>query len=308
MNVHEYSMSSHKSIPIVNKSSLVINFTTAGIGGNFAWLFVHPFNTAAIRMNLVTTSNHTGNAPSFLSFLRQTIREKGFSSLYAGIEAGLVRQTFYATSRVGLFEVVRDEIAKYRKTDIWSRLLTGVLSGGMAALISCPSEVTLVRMSNDATLPIENRRNYSGIFNAFSRILKEEGISAFFRGSSPFVTRACLVGAVQLGSYDMFREKFTQIGITNTTLNVFYASMCSGFIYSVITMPFETTKNRMAFQKIDVTTGKLPYTSTIQTIFKISSSEGILKLFSGFSPYYLRCGGHSVIMFMTVESLRQLLI
>lgn len=61
-------------------------------------------------------------------------------------------------------------------------------------MISCPAEVTLVRMSNDATLPVDKRRNYSGVMNAFQRILREEGAATFFRGCGPFVNRAMLVG------------------------------------------------------------------------------------------------------------------
>ena len=33
---------------------------------------------------------------------------------------------------------------------------------------------------------------------------------------------------------------------------------------------------------------------------------GVLKLWSGFPPYYLRCGGHTVLMFMSVEWLRKM--
>lgn len=122
-------------------------------------------------------------------------------SLYNGLSAGILRQIFYATSRFGLFEVFRDEMAKYRETDIWSRLISGCASGAMAAFISCPAEVTLVRLSNDATLPPEKRRNYTGVTNAFSRIIKEEGPKAFFSGSAPFVNRAMLVGVVQVGMF-----------------------------------------------------------------------------------------------------------
>ncbi len=64
----------------------------------------------------------------------------------------------------------------------------------IAAGISCPAEVTLVRMSNDATLPLDKRRNYTGVVNAFQRILSEEGAATFFRGCGPFVNRAMLVG------------------------------------------------------------------------------------------------------------------
>ncbi len=175
----------------------------------------------------------------------------------------------------------------------------------MAALISCPAEVTLVRMSNDASQPPEKRRNYKGVADAFRRIIKEEGVPTFFRGSGPFVNRAMLVGAVQVGTYDQFRQLFKEWGATGDNINNFYASMASGLIYSLITMPFETAKNRMAFQRPDPVTGQRPYTGALQTMRSIVAKEGITKLWAGFPPYYLRCGGHTVVMFMSVEWLRK---
>jgi hypothetical protein len=62
---------------------------------------------------------------SFPSYLSMIVKEQGAMSLYSGLSAGLLRQFFYTTSRLGLFEVFRDELAKYRPTDIWSRLSTG---------------------------------------------------------------------------------------------------------------------------------------------------------------------------------------
>lgn len=265
-------------------------------------------------MNLASTTSssvsaHTQPPIPFRSYLMNTIRKEGIVSLYSGLSAGILRQVFYSTSRFGLFELFRDELAKYRTIDFASRLFTGVISGGIAALISCPAEVTLVRISNDGQLPIEKRRNYKGVINAFTRILTEEGVSAFFRGSGPFVSRAMLVGAVQVGTYDQFRETFRNVfNVRNQFSNVFCASMASGLLYSTVTMPFETSKNRMAFQKPDPSTGKLLYNSTIQTITTIAKNEGVLKLWTGFSPYYLRCGGHTVIMFMSIEYIRKLLV
>lgn len=126
------------------------------------WTVVHPFNTVCVRMNLASavaaSSGNTKASLSFPSYLSMTIREQGAMSLYSGLSAGLLRQIFYTTARIGLFEVFRDEMAKYRQTDIWSRLSTGMVSGGIAALISCPAEVTLVRISNDQTQPAAMRR------------------------------------------------------------------------------------------------------------------------------------------------------
>jgi solute carrier family 25 oxoglutarate transporter 11 len=180
--------------PTSRVPQVFVNFATAGLGGVMGWVAIHPCNTVAIRMNLAMMSGN-GAQLSFVNYLRTMIKEQGVSSLYNGLSAGITRQIFYATSRfgqstehpeetpplipmhlftpvlpflatfhhqTGLFEVLRDEMAKYRPTDIWSRLSVGVVSGGMAALISCPAEVTLVRMSNDSTLEVSKRRNYTG--------------------------------------------------------------------------------------------------------------------------------------------------
>lgn len=111
------------SKPLV--SPTVVNFSTAGLGGIMGWCVVHPFNTVCVRMNLATASGSPKGNLSFVKYLSSTVKEAGFMSLYAGLSAGLLRQTCYATSRFGLFEVFRDEMAKYRPTDIWSRLSTG---------------------------------------------------------------------------------------------------------------------------------------------------------------------------------------
>lgn len=292
--------------------STAVKFGTAGLGGCMAWLMIHPANTMAVRMNLEGAANPGKKLPGFVSFIGAQVREKGIASAYSGLGAGMLRQVFYATSRFGLFEVYRDMLkatgtfspkGEVNGTD---RLLAGLGSGACAAFISCPAEVSLVRMSTDTQLPPESRRNYKNVADAASRIIKEEGISTFWRGSAPFVQRAMLVGVCQVGTLDQGKEIYERkLGIMRGTyMNVFCAAMTSGLLYSLITMPFESCKNRMAFQKPDPNTGKLMYTSTVQTMKSVAAKEGVLSLWNGFFPYYTRCGGHTVLMFVFVDMLR----
>eukprot|EP00123_Amoebidium_parasiticum_P005475 comp16659_c0_seq1/m.14870 comp16659_c0_seq1/g.14870 ORF comp16659_c0_seq1/g.14870 comp16659_c0_seq1/m.14870 type:complete len:300 (-) comp16659_c0_seq1:345-1244(-) len=282
-----------------------VSFATAGLGGVLGWIVVHPANTCAIRMNLATMTAPPGQkTASFVKFTSNVIKNEGVGSLYKGLTAGITRQIFYATSRFGLYEVFRDQMAKYRETDILSRVINGVLSGGCAAVISCPAEVSLVRMSNDNALPKEQRRNYKGVYDAASRIMREEGFAAFYRGCAPFVNRAMLVGACQVATYDQFKVSYKNMGLTGLS-NECASSMSAGLLYSIITMPFETAKNRMAFQKPDAN-GKLPYKGTFQTIGAVAKASGVLSLWNGFIPYFTRCGGHTVMMFLFVEQLRKL--
>jgi len=289
--------------PPQKKLSKAVSFATAGLGGILGWIIIHPVNTLSVRMNLEAMSNPSAAKKRFPKFASDLIKAEGATGLYAGLGAGITRQIFYATSRFGLFEVFRDKIAEYREIDIWSRLLAGCTSGGAAAFISCPAEVSLVRMSNDKSLPMEQRRNYTSVFNCASRIAAEEGPAAFFRGAGPFVNRAMLVGATQVGLYDQFKSIFRGWGVTGAIPNTFCGAMTAGLVYSIITNPLETAKNRMAMQKKGKD-GKLPYKGTIQTVQKIAADEGPKALWRGFPPYYLRCGGHTVMMFIFVELLR----
>ena len=287
--------------PVVKpKTGKGIVFLTSGLGGMAGWVVVHPANTIAVRMSL--------NPPNTKFSLSQMLQKSGgVMGLYDGLSAGVLRQVFYATSRLGLFETFRDILHDYRgKTDFASRVGIGAVTGGMAAYISCPMEVCVVRMSNDGTLPMDQRKNYSSVFDVAGRIIKEEGVLAFWNGSSPFVVRAMMVGVFQVATLDQFKDLFTKnFGQQKDSLiNVFSSAMASGLIYSVATMPLEACKNRMANQKIDPTTGKLPYTGILQTMQKVSATEGFMALYNGFLPYYMRCGGHTVAMFLFVQMFR----
>jgi solute carrier family 25 oxoglutarate transporter 11 len=167
-------------------------------------------------------------------------------------------------------------------------------------------EVATVRMSNDVTLPPEERRNYKGLTDVVKRIYTEEGVGAFWRGSIPFAQRAALVGVFQVATLDQFKELYAHYfnQKKGSLSNVFCSAMSSGLIYSIATMPLEASKNRMASQKPDKVTGKLPYTSTLQTLRTVAANEGFLALYNGFLPYYVRCGGHTIAMFITVQMMR----
>lgn len=81
--------------------------------------------------------------------------------------------------------------------------------------------------------------------------------------------------------------------------------MTSGFLFAAITAPLETAKNRMAFQKPDPATGVKVYKTTMQTMATVAKIDGMGALWGGFFPYYLRCGGQTVLMFVAVEYFRK---
>jgi hypothetical protein len=98
-------------------------FGSSGLGGCLGWVIVHPFNTLAVRSNLASASGQTFSLSSML-------KNQGFWSLYDGLSAGVARQVFYATSRLGLFEIFRDVLHEFRgKTDFTARYVVPVVFG-----------------------------------------------------------------------------------------------------------------------------------------------------------------------------------
>merc|ERR1712176_503268 len=82
-----------------------------------------------------------------------------------------------------------------KNVPLHSKMFMGMTSGGIGSFVGTPSELALVRMSNDKKLPVEQRRNYHGVGDALVRIAKEDGFPALFTGAPVTVLRACLLSA-----------------------------------------------------------------------------------------------------------------
>lgn len=86
-----------------------------------------------------------------------------------------------------------------------------MLASSTAALIGAfsgnPADLILIRMQADVSLPVENRRNYTNVFNACARIVREEGFTALWRGSVPTMVRAVMLNLGMLATYDQAKEK-----------------------------------------------------------------------------------------------------
>ena len=54
----------------------------------------------------------------------------------------------------------------------FQRAYCGALSGFIGALIGNPPDLALVRMQADNQLPVNERRNYKNVLDAFARISK----------------------------------------------------------------------------------------------------------------------------------------
>ena len=67
-------------------------------------------------------------------------------------------------------------------------------------------------MTADGKLPPAEKRNYTSVFNALARIVKEEGVLTCWRGAVPTMGRAAVVNAAQLASYSQAKQSLVSTG------------------------------------------------------------------------------------------------
>jgi len=85
----------------------------------------------------------------------------------------------------------------------------------------------------------------------------------------------------------------------------FCASMVAGLVAAAVTSPVDVVKTRVMNQPV---IGGRPtlYLSTVDCVRKTVKAEGLLSLYKGFVPNWIRIGPHTIITFLVYEQLRLL--
>ena len=271
-----------------------------------ATLFVQPLDLVKNRMQL---SGEMGAARQYKNSgqaVLSILKTEGVRGIYTGLSAGLLRQATYTTTRLGIYMTLFDMCTKDGKApNFFMKMGLGITAGGIGAFVGTPAEVALIRMTADGRLPVDQRRGYTGVVNALSRIIKEEGVVTLWRGWKPTVTRAMVVNAAQLASYSQAKQFLLQSGYFGDNLFLhFCASMISGLITTAASMPVDIAKTRI--QNMKIIDGKPEYKNGLDVVLKTVRNEGFFSLWKGFTPYYARLGPHTVLTFIFVEQLNKL--
>jgi solute carrier family 25 oxoglutarate transporter 11 len=289
-------MSNEKQKTIPN----YIKFTFGGSAGMAATLFVQPLDLVKNRMQLAATQQE--RATSF-QVLRKIIVNEGVFALYTGLSAGLLRQATYTTTRLGvyswLFETFSDE---NNAPNVHTNAALGMAAGMCGAFVGTPAEVSLIRMTADGRLPAAERRNYKNVFEALTRIIREEGILTLWRGAIPTMGRAMVVNAAQLATYSQAKQILINTGFFHDGILLhFCASMISGLVTTAASMPVDIAKTRV--QNMKTIDGKPEYKGALDVLVKVVKNEGPFALWKGFTPYYFRLGPHTVLTFIFLEQM-----
>mmetsp|Transcript_21901 Transcript_21901/g.45009 ORF Transcript_21901/g.45009 Transcript_21901/m.45009 type:complete len:312 (-) Transcript_21901:200-1135(-) len=295
--------------------ALATKMVIAAFAGMGAATICHPLDVVRVQMQ-TEGSDFTGPVDCGKKIVARDGVKKG---LYAGISAAYLRQWLYGSCRIGIYAFLLEQAqqkniaAGLPKNQIafGSKLLMGMTSGGIGSFIGTPSELALVRMSNDSKLPAILRRNYNGVTDCVKRIASEEGLIKLWTGAKVTVMRAMVLSACVLGCSSEIKMRLTASGFFGTEGNLifgglpllFVATLISSFIANIFSNPFDVVKSRVQNQKADPKTGELPYNGTLDCFLKIIAKDGVPKLWAGFTPAFVKLAPYTIISLTLTEKI-----
>lgn len=224
--------------------------------------------------------------------------------LYSGLSAGILRQAVYTTARMGFFGTFMGHYnskAKQsnRSVTFSERAIASLSAGGLGAVLGNPADLALIRMQSDGLRAPAERKNYTSVINALSRISKSEGIASLWNGCLPTVLRAMALNFGQLAFFSEAKSQLNKNTVTKDWSNgtkQFSASLVAGFFASFFSLPFDFVKTRLQKQGGEVgRVGEVKYTGAWDCVRKVIRDEGILRFYRGFGTYYVRIAPHAML-------------
>ena len=304
--------STKQSNAVVPLSTRMVLGALSGMG---AATFCHPLDVIRVRLQ-------TGGHGSIVQTTMLAYQQGG---LYAGIGAAYLRQWTYGSCRMGIYSYLLEgaKASHGGSADaipFHLKLGMGMISGGIGSFVGTPSELALVRLSNDGKLPPSERRNYKGVVDCLRRIaLEEGGLRAWWTGATPTVLRATVLSSFLMGGTSQAKsflkstgrfEQQNDVGTTELKGDwlsgiplLFCSTLISSFCANVAANPFDVVKSRMQNMPVPAIGEEPLYRGSLDCLRKSIANEGIMVLSKGFGPAFVKLAPYTVISLTLVDTM-----
>lgn len=173
------------------------------------------------------------------------------------------------------------------------KVLAGMLSGGLAAALTSPTELVKTRL--------QSRTNtLCSPWQVVRQVVAEQGVHGLWKGALPGMVRASLLTASQCATYDEVKRRVMHnTGWADGTATQLACSLVTGLVTTTITNPVDVVKTTL------YVSGDR-YSGALRAAADILRREGPRGLLSGWVANYTRLGPQTMVTFLVAERLRVL--
>ncbi len=231
------------------------------------------------------------------------------NELYRGITPNIVGNAISWSSYFMLYEFFKQTTRHHKQLDDSKNLetreilLCGCAAGLTTSFFTNPIWVLKTRMLSTSN---KTPGAYSSMTDGILRIVKEEGITGFWRGLTPSLIGVGH-GTIQITLYDkikIFQQE--RKGYSNSdplsTLEYTVASATSKVSSTLIMYPFQVLRSRMQNY-----TSSNQHQNLVNTALQIFKKEGMLGFYKGMVPNLLRMVPSTSMTFVVYEKVKEAL-
>lgn len=175
-------------------------------GGTAGALAISVFNPAEVVKTQVQT--HHGGGLRMRDVISRVWQKDGVAGFWAGLAPNVARTFLVNAAELGTYDEAKTRLRPHLGDGLLTHVGASGCAGFTSACVSTPADVVKTRLMNSAG----GARQYSGMLQAASRILKDEGPAALYKGFLPICLRKLVWCATFFVSYEKVRAAMNQDG------------------------------------------------------------------------------------------------
>ncbi|XP_050787220.1 solute carrier family 25 member 34 [Gopherus flavomarginatus] len=276
-----------------------------------ACVFTNPLEVVKTRLQLQGELRPRGtyrrHYRGVLQALGAVSRADGLRGLQKGLAAGLLYQGLMNGVRFYCYSHAEDRGLTQQPG---GTVAAGAIAGALGAFVGSPAYLvkTHLQAQTVAAMAVGHQHKHQGVSNAFDTIYRKQGLVGLWRGVNGAVPRVMVGSAVQLATFASAKEwveklKWFKEGSWMVALA---GGMISSVAVAVAMTPFDVVSTRLYNQPVDERGMGKHYRGLLDCFVQISRKEGILALYKGIGPAYLRLGPHTILSLLFWDELRKL--
>eukprot|EP00928_Gymnodinium_smaydae_P029814 TRINITY_DN22351_c0_g2_i4.p1 TRINITY_DN22351_c0_g2~~TRINITY_DN22351_c0_g2_i4.p1 ORF type:complete len:292 (-),score=61.14 TRINITY_DN22351_c0_g2_i4:92-967(-) len=169
-------------------------------GGTAGGLAISVFNPAEVVKTQVQT--HRGDGLRMRDVIARVWARDGVVGFWAGVKPNVLRTFLVNAAELGTYDQAKSQLVPHLGDGLLAHVGASGCAGFTSACVSTPADVVKTRLMNSAGA---DGRQYTGMLNAGSRILMDEGPAALYKGFLPICVRKLIWCGAFFVSYEKIR-------------------------------------------------------------------------------------------------------
>ena len=303
---------------LASSPEFVFDVAAGSVGGFMSKAIDYPFDTAKVLLQTQTTQ-----APKYsgtFDCLQQSVKQKGFISLYNGISSRLLGSMAENAVCFLAYAGIKRELLRHKQQlhadssqqvqlSYWDLSLAGAGSGALVSFVMTPVELLKCRLQVSSQLPTPL---YASSWDCLVKTVRHSGLTGLYQGHMSTMYREVPGNFCWYLTYELCCDVMMPlVGATcrdDLSVGVHMAAgAAAGVMYWAAIFPVDTVKS--VLQTAVPNTAVAPESSALSTqvltfrqaLKKIYQEQGWRGLYRGFGVTALRAAPANAILFAAYE-------